>query len=135
MVSPQPVNDANDVSTKIRLIKAAAAATNPLPNYKLRELGLIVEEVSQKLHKYQSDIAQHYDKILKTIRRFKVPESYDELIKAVAAHLQVEKTVKKSKVIKVLTTILQETDTFRSEWSRDNTAQPQQEPAKTMTSC
>ena len=54
-------SNANDVSTRIKLIKAAAATTNPLPNYKLRELDLIIEEVSQKLHKYQNDIAQHYD--------------------------------------------------------------------------
>ena len=84
-------SDANDISTRIRLIKTAAATTNPLCNYKLRELDLIVEEVSQKLHKYQSDIAQHCDKIIKTIRKFKVPESDDELFKAVAAFLQVEK--------------------------------------------
>ena len=95
--------DAMDINTKIGLLKAAAAATNPLPHHKLRDLDLIIEEVSQKITQFQNTISSHYDKVLRTIRRLQVPETDVELFKSVAAFLQVEKTVKKSKVYKVLT--------------------------------
>ena len=97
----------------------------------MKELDLIVEEVSQKINKIQDDISNHYDKIIKTIRRFKVTESDIELFKAIAAFLQVEKTVNKFKVYKVLRTIMQEAETFRNERRRETTQQPQQAPAQT----
>ena len=58
--------DAIDIHTKIELLKAAAAAINPSPHHKLRELDLIIEEITQKITQFQNIIASNYDKIVHT---------------------------------------------------------------------
>ena len=122
--------EAKDLDTRIDILKAAAAATNPLPHHKLRELDLIIEEISQKITSLQNSISSHYDKIIHTTRRLVVPATDEDLFKAVTAFLQVEKTVKKSKVYKVLTAIMRTAEEFCNERSRETQQQKQQAPAQ-----
>ena len=106
--------------------------TNPLPHHKLRELDLIIEEVTHKITHFLNIISSHYDKIIHTTRRLQVLESDVNLFKAVAAFLQVEKIVKNSKVYKALTAIMQTAEAFRNERSKEMPQQPQQAPAQTI---
>ena len=125
--------EAIDLDTRIDLVKDEAAATNPLPHHKLRELDFIIEEISQKITLLQGRISSHYDKIIHTTRRMVVPATDEELFKAVTAFLQVEKTVKKPKVYKVLTAIMRTAEEFRTKRSRE-TEQPQQQAPAQITS-
>ena len=83
-------SEAADINTRLKFIKTAAGTTNPLPSYRLKELENILEEEGQKIYKFQTEISEHYDKMVKATKRLKVPDSDKELFKAVANHLQVD---------------------------------------------
>ena len=125
-------SEAADTHLRVELLKAAAAAMNPLPHHKLRELDLIIEEIGQKSLLIQAKIASHYDNIIHTTRRLAVPATDKELFKGVAAFLQIEKSVKKSKVYKVLATIMKKAEEFWAERTKE-TEQQQPAPAQTTS--
>ena len=122
-------SDAADTQMRMDFLKAAAAAMNPLPHHKLRELDLIIEEIGQKILLIQAKVASHYNNIIHVTRRFVVPVTDKELFKSVAAFLQIEKSVKKSKVYKILAVIMKKAEEFRTERTRE-TQQQQPAPAQ-----
>ena len=52
-------SDAADIHLRVELQKSTAAAMNPLPHHKLRELDLIIEEIGQKSLLIQAKIVSH----------------------------------------------------------------------------
>ena len=116
-ISNDFTSDATDLHMRIELLKVAAAALNPLPHHKLRELDLIIEEIGQKILMIQAKMNSQYDNIIHTTRRLVVLNTDKELFKSVAAFLQIEKTVRKSKVYKVLAAIMKTAEDFRAESS------------------
>ena len=80
-------------------------AMNPLPHSKLEELDALIEEISQKNNFIQAQIATAYEEIVQKLRRIRVPNSDKEMFKAIGSFLQIEKSIKKNKVNKVLTSM------------------------------
>ena len=59
----------NDIKSRLKITKQAAGTTSPMPNFRLKELENIIENVGQKAYNFKSDTSESYYKMVRAIRR------------------------------------------------------------------